>query len=170
MNIESAIAFLEKHIQDARIGLPDDIFYFVSRVTPMINIDLLIKDERGRSLLSWRNDPYAGTGWHIPGGIIRHKEPILNRVRKVAETEIKTQVDFDPEPIAINEIIAPHKNRAHFISLLFVGRLDSKFQPNNGNLKPNEPGFLAWHNDCPNDLLKFHEIYRKYITANHKDH
>ena len=26
-----------------------------------------------------------------------------------------------------------------------------------------EPGYLMWHDSCPDDLLKFHEIYRQYL-------
>ncbi|HSV43361.1 MAG TPA: NUDIX hydrolase, partial [Candidatus Bathyarchaeia archaeon] len=64
MNIQEAIQFLETQISDSREGLPQDIFFFASRITPMVNVDLLIKDNRNRMLLAWRDDEFAGTGWH----------------------------------------------------------------------------------------------------------
>ena len=74
MNFTDAIAFLEKEVPNPSAGLPDELFYYISKTTPLVNVDLLIKDENGRILLAWREDPIAGIGWHIPGGIIRFKE------------------------------------------------------------------------------------------------
>jgi len=101
MNIHEAIEFLDKQISDSSSGLPEELFFFISRLTPMVNVDLLIKDENGRTLLSWRDDSFAGAGWHLPGGIVRFKEKLEERVLKVAETEIGTVVEFDPVPVNI---------------------------------------------------------------------
>lgn len=163
MNTKEAIDFLEKQIKKPLDGLPKEIFKFVSRITPLINVDLLIKDEKGRTLLSWRDDKLAGRGWHVPGGIIRFKERFENRIKKVSESEIGTIVKFDSEPIAIKELFAEHNVRGHFISLLFNCSLPSTFIPNNKNLKPNEAGYLKWHDSCPKNLIKYHDIYKKYI-------
>ncbi|MDB4264988.1 hypothetical protein N9893_02880, partial [bacterium] len=88
MVLKEAITSLDRSIQNATEGLPDEVFYFVSRTTPLVNVDLLIKDEDGRTLLAWRDDLYSGTGWHVPGGIVRFKETFESRVLKVAEIEI----------------------------------------------------------------------------------
>ena len=77
------------------MGLPDEVFYYISRTTPLVNVDLLIKDENGRTLLSWRNDRYAGKGWHVPGGIVRFKETLETRVQKVAEIEVGVNISFE---------------------------------------------------------------------------
>lgn len=45
MNFTPLIAPLEAAIGDPCQGLPEEVFLFVSRVTPMINVDLLIQDE-----------------------------------------------------------------------------------------------------------------------------
>ena len=92
MNINEAIEFLDGQISDPTLGLPLDVFLFISRISPLVNVDLLVQDERGRTLLAWRDDPYAGSGWHVPGGILRFQETIETRIRKVAETEIGTEV------------------------------------------------------------------------------
>lgn len=164
MNINDAIDFLDKYAPDPTSGLPDEIFYYVSRTTPLINVDLLIKDERGRTLLGWRDDKYTGRGWHVLGGIIRFKETFETRIKKVAEIEVGAQIQFDPSPIAINEIISKEGEiRGHFISLLYKCSLPSTFVPKNKNLMETDPGFLKWHDKCPTNLLKWHEIYRKYL-------
>ena len=164
MNIAEAIALLDQEVPNPSAGLPDDVFYYISRVTPLVNVDLLIKDEHGRTLLSWRDDPYAGRGWHIPGGIVRFKETLETRVKKVAETEIGTAVDFDPNPIAINQIIHDKtKVRNHFISVLYQCSLPPGFVPENKGLSMADAGYLAWHSHCPDHLLEFQEIYRKFL-------
>ena len=164
MKLDDAITVLDHHIDDPTAGLPDDIFYFISRTTPLVNVDLLIKDEEGRTLLAWRDDMYAGTGWHLPGGIVRYKETFEARVRKVAETEIGTNVAFDPEPVTMNQLIHhKHRNRGHFISILYRCALSRSFVTENRGLKKNDPGYLQWHVRCPENMIRYHDIYREYI-------
>ena len=163
MNINNAIEFLDNKITNPKEGLPDEIFYYLSRITPLINVDLLIKDENGRTLLSWRNDQYIDRmGWHIPGGIVRYKETLETRIKKVAETEIGVDIDFDPVPITISQMIHPEREiRGHFVSLLYKCFLSSTFIPENKGVSPKEFGYLAWHKVCPNNLIEYHEIYYK---------
>lgn len=163
MNIVDAIEILDKQVPNPSAGLPEELFFYISRVTPMVNVDLLIKDGLERTLLSWRNDQYAGKGWHLPGGIVRFRETLETRVKKVAETEIGTSVDFDSNPIAINQIIHNKKNRSHFISILYKCSLSATFVPENKGLSNTDPGYLLWHETCPDNLLKFHEIYREFL-------
>ena len=165
MNIADAIAVLNKHVPNPSAGLPDELFVYISRITPLVNVDLLIKDEKERTLLSWRNDQYSGKGWHVPGGIVRFKENLERRLLKVAETEIGAAVKFDPAPIAINEIIDNKLSaRGHFISILYKCFLSSKFILKNTGLSDKDAGYLMWHSSCPANLIKYHEIYRSYIS------
>lgn len=163
MDIKTAIEYLDMQITDPASGLPDDLFYFASRIVPMVNVDLLIKNNISHTLLSWRDDPYAGKGWHIPGGIIRFKEKLETRIEKVAEKEIGTTVQYKPEPIKITQVICDHNNRGHFISLLYECYVPPGFEPENKNLTIKMPGFLKWFENCPENLIKVHEMYRKFI-------
>jgi len=161
MNVKEAIAVLEAEITNPTVGLPIDIFNFVSRLTPLVNIDLLIKDEHNRTLLAWRDDEFSGSGWHIPGGIVRYKESLETRIQKTAEKELSCSVKFNPIPITMNQINCSHITRGHFISFLYECQLNSHISPN--NIKPNNPGYLLWHESCPKNLISSHEMYRKYI-------
>lgn len=167
-DLTQAAAVFDRHVPNPSAGLPDPVFYCISRMTPLINVDLLIKDENGRILLAWRDDRFAGTGWHVPGGIIRFRETMVERLRKVMQLEIGTEVAFDPEPVAIHEIIADHtRDRGHFISLLFNCRLSSSFAPANSGLEPTSPGFLQWHDACPDNLLPLQGVYRRFMAPSH---
>lgn len=153
-------------IDDPRKGLPEEVFLLVSAITPMINVDLLIKDNERRTLLVWREDKY-GPGWHIPGGIVRFKETIEQRIHEVARQELGAKVKFQDTPTAIRQVIVPDRNeRGHFISLLYCCQLQSPLdcareyisgKPSNGQWK--------WHEKYPDDMLKVHEMYRKFIEG-----
>ena len=167
MNLKQAITHLDKAAPNPSEGLPDDIFYYISRTTPLVNVDLLIKNSEKGTLLSWRDDPYSGQGWHIPGGIIRHKETIIQRIDKVALSEIGVSVVCDSSPISINEIIDKNQqNRSHFISMLFACYLKNELDLSKQTTLEHDVGHLRWFKKAPKDLLSWHEIYRTYIDAN----
>jgi ADP-ribose pyrophosphatase YjhB (NUDIX family) len=167
-DISRAIRLLESRAGDARTGLPEDLFLFVTRLTPMVCVDLLIKDAVGRTLLTWREDAYSPPGWHVPGGIIRYKEPAAQRIAAVARTELGAEVNFEPQPLAVSEIIHPQREtRGHFVALLYRcflrGPLDEGLRfSGQGTPRPNQ---WAWHERCPSDLLDVHSIYGDFIGA-----
>ena len=99
----------EAALGDPRQGLPEEVFLFASRITPLINVDLLIQDDAGRTLLTWRDDE-LGQGWHIPGGIIRYKETSAERIRECARLELGAEVSFDAAPLLVLETIRPHRS------------------------------------------------------------
>lgn len=76
--VKKTIDLLESLIKNPSKGLPEDIFLFVTRITPMISVDLLIKNEQNQTLLTWRDDGYWPAGWHIPGSIIRYYVRIVD--------------------------------------------------------------------------------------------
>ncbi len=155
---------LQKAVPDPSAGLPDDIFYYISRTTPLVNVDLLIKDENGRTLLAWRDDCHTGVGWHVPGGIVRFKETLEERIVRVAECEIGMAVEFDSAPIALNQTINSQRDvRGHFISLLYKCFLASTFKPMNENILPGRAGYLMWHDGCPENLLQIQHMYRVFV-------
>lgn len=163
LTLTSLIQSLEGYIKNPEIGLPDEIFYLVGRLTPYVNIDLLIKIPNLGSVLTWRDDPHTGSGWHIPGGIVRFREDIQERVRKVANLELGVELESISGPIEINQIISGQKERSHFISLLFFAEL------NNHNIKNllmqirQNPKNINIFKECPSNLLKWHKIYSHLI-------
>jgi len=167
MNLVDAINIIKKYSNNPNKGLPQDLFLMISSLTPLVNVDLLIKDENNRTLLAWRDDLHSGVGWHIPGGIIRYRETFKERLQKVAQSEIGVKkIDFNPKFIEVNELIHYERDeRCHFISFLYECYLPSTFEPNNNSDKLY-PGFLKWHEDIPSNLIKYHEIYKKFIKGN----
>ena len=152
-------------IGDPKKGLPEDLFLFVSQLTPMVNVELLIKDPKKGTLLTWRHDEFYGPDWHLPGGIIRFKEHAKTRVEKVAKKELGATVSFLDKPIEINEIMNQDRDiRGHFLSLLYVCELTSSLK-NENKFDKNYPknGDWCWFKDCPENLIYQHEVYRDKI-------
>lgn len=165
LKINEIIALLESSIRDPTAGLPEELFLFVSRITPLVNVDLLIKNERNQTLLTWRDDGFFPPGWHIPGGIIRYKETIADRVKAVAKNELGAEVAFSAVPLAMNEIIREKRaTRGHFISLLYqcslLTPLDAKLE---SKCDPPRRHEWRWHEACPADIIRAHEIYRDHF-------
>ncbi len=163
MEVQEAIARLDGRPATRQDGLPEELFLFVSRVTPLINVDLLIQDEHKRTLLTWRDDEYFGQGWHLPGSIIRYKERAADRVQKCAEEELGAEVDFESSPTVIVETTEERRTRGHFISLLYRCTLKTEPDPKRQAGEQPKVGEWAWHSGCPENLLKVQQVYQKYF-------
>ena len=167
MNLNDAINTLGAECKNPNSGLPEPVFLLLSRLTPLVNVDLLIKDDMERTLLTWRDDIYHGSGWHIPGGIVRFKEVMHERVRVVARLELGCEVVCEPSPVAINEYIEGKRSeRGHFISFLYRCKLASsplrQLEYQGGELKP---GMYKFFSQTPENLLTVQDRYRKYIDS-----
>jgi ADP-ribose pyrophosphatase YjhB (NUDIX family) len=161
--LNNLIAELERNVTNASEGLPDEIFYFVSRLTPYVNVDLLIDIPDKGILLTWRDDEYTGAGWHIPGGIIRFKENAKKRVDFVAQSELGIKIDFSKGPVEFNEVIANQKDRSHFISLLYSCSIDEEnLEIINKKILQN-PKQLNFFKKKPKKLIPWHNIYDKFF-------
>lgn len=151
-----------------RIDLPEKEFLYISSKTPLINVDLFIINELGELLLSWRDDEYCGTGWHIPGGIIRHGETMKTRLESTARREFGFLPEFEDQPCKITEILLKQDYRNHFISLLFKGRcgkIDVKTVDEYGS---HNIGDLCWFNHYT-ELVYSQVAYDQYIRNYFED-
>lgn len=163
MDLKDHIEAIESATGDPRQGLPDEVFRLVTRLTPMANVDLLIR-RRKQTLLTWRDDGLY-LGWHVPGGIIRFKEPMADRIAEVARLELAALVTIKRGPVAVNEIIHIERHvRGHFIAFLFECELATEPDEALGyDGGPPEHGQWAWHSRCPPDLIASHEMYRRFL-------
>lgn len=164
-SLAELIRQLESQVDPSTGGLPEELFLFVSRITPLINVDLLIQDDSGHTLLTWRSDEFYGPGWHVPGGIIRFKETAADRIRAVAMQELGAAVEFYASPILVHESIAPdRRERGHFISLLYKCRLASDLdQHRRYSPKAPLPEQWLWHERCPENLIREQRAYATFM-------
>lgn len=167
--ITKTVRELQRVMQEEAInpinGLPYELFLFSTTLLPFVNVDLLTTNDKGQVLLSWRDDKYYGRGWQIPGGIIRMRETIDDRIQKTALTEIGVNVSYDIEPIAVRQCIISKKRievenqleRSHNIVLLYKCKVPSSYKINNNKEKVEE-GYLRWFDRFPENLLECHRL------------
>jgi colanic acid biosynthesis protein WcaH len=150
-------------IPDPSLGLPDAVFRFVLKVTPMINVDLLVRNDRGEHLLAWREDAY-GKGWHVPGGIIRYREPIEQRIAAVAKDELSAEVDHTPKPVDLRQL---WHVRGHFISLLYLCTLRKPVSDPALWYTDGQPrsGQIAWFKGVPAGIYWVHDTYADWLNG-----
>ena len=155
-------------------GLPEEVFEFVSAVSPVPNVDLLIINERKEILLSWRNDQYYGEGWHIPGGCIRFGESIEERIHKTAWAELGCDVIYEKQPLTVADAIRGENQqlqnpcvRGHNVTILFRCKLKTDLDIVSEQKKiAGQDGFLKWFPEIPVDLLKIHFCYGDILKNN----
>ena len=163
--LENLLLNVETFIEDSKKGLPEEVFYFISKLTPLVNVDLLIKNEEGETLLTWRHDKFYGPAWHIPGGIIRFREKFETRIQKVAMSELGADIIHEEHPMAMRQLFAKGRDiRGHFISHLFLCKLKSL--PTKNQFLEGEPeaGQWSWHKEAPQNMLTNQAPFIRYIN------
>ena len=158
------IAALEAALPQPRTGLPEDVLQLVSRLAPLVNVDLLINDDQQRTLLTWRDDDVFGPGWHVPGGIIRYRERAVDRVHACALEELGADVESEPQPMFVLESITRAPSRSHHVSLLYRCRLAGALdETRRAVVDPPLRGQWRWHDRCPPNLLPEQAPYARFI-------
>lgn len=164
--LSTLIYRLEKKIKNPSKSLPEEIFLLVSRLSPLINVDLLIMNKKKETLLTWRSKGEKHSeGWHIPGGIIRFRDSIKARLNYVAKKELNAQIKQNFKLVDIFEIKLKQKNRSHFISLLYLCQLKSSLDNKNKFLgKKPKINEWKWFKKSPKKLIYPHKVYKDYIN------
>ncbi len=160
-----------------RTGLGEELFLFASTLIPLVNVDLLVMNGRGEFLLTWRDDPHCGRGWHIPGGCLRLGESLSQRIHRTAVSEFGLDVAHAARPAGVFEFIiadgregiADQAERCHSVGLLYACRFAGGCIPKTatGELRVGE---MKWFSEMPDDLIRVHDCYRNnweetYTTA-----
>ena len=167
--VEKLRKAMEEEGVDPTMGLPEELFILSTAIVPTVNVDLFITNKKHQLLLSWRNDQYAGKGWHIPGGCVRLRETMASRIKKTAWAELGSEIKFDPEPIVIREDIISEDRywlsnqleRSHNISFLFKCELPDSYKIS------DESGEIKWFDSIPEDLLPQHRNLYGDILAHY---
>jgi colanic acid biosynthesis protein WcaH len=75
--------------------LPDQDFARVIRDTPLVSIDLIIRDQDRKVLVGLRTNEPAKNYYFVPGGVIRKNERIRDAFRRIAGAETGYQAELD---------------------------------------------------------------------------
>ena len=173
MSLQSSIHNWEEEMEHKGLapetGLGEEMFLFASTLMPVVNVDLLVRNSKGEFLLSWRDDPRCGTGWHIPGGCIRFRESVSERAQKTALREFGHPVALASDVLHVFEIFASdnrpitnQNERAHFMTLVITGNMPDDFCIEKQSASPGEAGYLQWFAELPDNLLSVQDCYKEH--------
>lgn len=150
---------------DAKNGIGEELYLAVSQLVPSANVELLIRSaDRKSTLLTWRADQYYGPGWHVPGGVIRFKEEMKDRVEKVARRELSRDLASIEGPIGFHEMFNDTRDiRGHFLSFVFEVTLCEP--PDEARRAGDDPedGMWCWFDHCPDNLIPNQRQLRGYL-------
>lgn len=160
---------MEQHGVVPETGLGTELFLFASTLMPVVNVDLLIFDRQGRVLLSWRDDPHVGTGWHVPGRCVRFQETLGESIDRCAQEEIGTHLRHSAEPIKVyefhwdehREALRDQRERAHFITLVYRCLIPDGYKIGQNETNEKTPGSLKWFDGIPDDILPLQKCYQR---------
>jgi len=74
--------------------LEKELFSSIIENTPLISIDLIIKDSEGKILLGQRINKPAKNSWFVPGGRIYKDEKIEDAFKRITKDEIGKEFDI----------------------------------------------------------------------------
>lgn len=164
--LSCAVELLRNAELDAKDGLTEELFLLVSALVPLPNIDLLVVNKKNQLLLARRNDEFFEESWHIPGGCIRYGESFANRIQETAKQELGCEVIFDPNPIAVRNVLRGDnptqrhpRERGHNIAILFRCWLPNDYCIDNAGKSAEENGYLQWFDRLPENFMKIQHVY-----------
>lgn len=127
------------------VVLQDKEFLRIVDATPLVAIDLIIRNEAGEVLLGQRVNRPAKDSWFVPGGRILKNERVKDALRRISQRELgitiseATLVGVFDHLYADNFLNAPDVT-THYVALGFAAEL-----PRGTRLTAdNQHGELKW--------------------------
>ena len=72
--------------------LTDTDFLHIVQATPLVSIDLILRNERGEVFLGRRTNKPAQGLWFVPGGRIRKNERVAEALRRISTRELGVEI------------------------------------------------------------------------------
>jgi len=105
--------------------LSDDDFHRVIQNTPLVSIDLIIRNSSGEILLGKRLNKPAKNFWFVPGGRIRKNEKIEDAFLRLTFDELRKPLEFNGSALRgvyehhYEDSYASDKISTHYIVLAY---------------------------------------------------
>lgn len=146
--------------------LEDEQFKQVINVTPLISIDLVLRDDTGRILLGLRRNRPASGFWFVPGGRIFKNERVEDAFFRITQAELGVSYSVDNSQFLgvyqhlYDDCVFGADVDTHYVVLAFEIKLDRDLID---QLPKNQHQAFEWFS--VEDLLK-HE----HVHSNTKDY
>lgn len=147
--------------------LPDEVFKGVVAVTPLISIDLVVKNSRNEILLGKRINQPAQGYWFVPGGRVLKGESLSDAFQRLCDIEIGMKFLLSQgsflgvyEHFYADSVFGQSGLTTHYVVLAYLIQIDNDQLP----LVFTQHEQFAWWS--LEDVLKssaVHEYSREYL-------
>ncbi|MFK8018189.1 MAG: GDP-mannose mannosyl hydrolase [Pseudomonadales bacterium] len=111
----------------------DDDFLQIIDATPLVAIDLILKNTEGLYFLAKRCNKPAQGYWFVPGGRVRKNELLADAMRRISIAELGTEVEFSEatligayEHLYDDNFKAVEGIQTHYVCLGYSAKLSSQ--------------------------------------------
>ena len=110
--------------------LDKEVFSTVIESTPLVSIDLIVKNSSGQVLLGQRLNRPAKGFWFVPGGRILKDESLADAFRRLTKDELGTEFAIDqavmqgPYDHFYDDNVFGDKFSTHYVAIAYVLQLD----------------------------------------------
>jgi colanic acid biosynthesis protein WcaH len=150
-------------------SLSPDEFSELVRIAPLVSIDVIVRDGRGRVLLGRRNFEPAKGSYFVPGGRILKDEPIRDAFSRILRHELGADLSIDDarfvgvhEHFHPSSRFGPDGSTTHYVVLAY--EIDVRSAPSRV-VPDDQHSALEWVPE--NEILRMpdvHELTKAYFA------
>ncbi len=137
-----------------------DVFEKIVKFTPLISIDLIVKNDKDKILLGKRNNRPAKGFWFVPGGRVLKDEPLSTAFHRLIKEELNIEKScIESEFIGVyqhfyDDNFTKKQFSTHYIVLAYTIRLNSL----TSHFPNDQHSLYQWFSE--KELLKSNEVHK----------
>lgn len=114
--------------------LDKETFSTVIENTPLVSIDLVVKNKQGQALLGERLNKPAKGNWFVPGGRILKDESMANAFKRLTSEELGQEFTIDQAELIgpfdhfYNDNVFGNQFSTHYVAIAYVITLDNELE------------------------------------------
>lgn len=145
--------------------LDKETFLTVIESTPLVSIDLIVKNKQGQALLGQRLNRPAKDFWFVPGGRILKNESLANAFKRLTIEElgqaflIEQAELLGPFDHFYKDNVFGHAFSTHYVAIAYVLTLESALEQLPLNI---QHGSYQWFNI--HELMQLDNVHQNTIN------
>lgn len=152
--------------------LPDETFKSIIQYTPLISIDLIVRNEKGEVLLGKRVNAPAKGNWFVPGGRVRKNETLDNAFIRLLREELGIEsgiTRIDAKFLGIfehfyNDCVFGNDVSTHYVVIAYEIKINFILNI----IKTSQHNSFLWYaeNDILKDNIEINRYTLQYFMKN----
>lgn len=115
--------------------LPADKFRSIIELTPLVSIDLVVKNAQGEYLLGLRTNRPAQNFWFVPGGRIQKGESLAVAFKRLTKQELGKELSIEQAKLLgpfdhfYDDCVFDSETSTHYIAIAYELIIDQPISP-----------------------------------------